>query len=118
MRLRRSRRLTLEFEKNMKLGPSAFLLFLSLFCSLCVARAAPAGYDEGYAAYQTHDYASALADWKPLAEQGDLHAQYALWTMHKEGEVFPRTGSKPCTGSAKPPNRDTPHLNMNWGRSI
>lgn len=89
MGLRHSRPSTLEFEKNMKLGPSAFLLFLSLFSSLCVARAAPAGYDEGYAAYQTHDYAGALADWKPLAEQGDLHAQYALGTMHKQGEGIP-----------------------------
>jgi len=30
-----------------------------------------ADYQKGYAAYQSGDYATALREWEPLAEQGD-----------------------------------------------
>ena len=37
-----------------------------------------AGYDEGWAALMEKDYATALREWQPLAEQGDPKAQYQL----------------------------------------
>ncbi len=45
--------------------------------SLMLTGAAAAGpYEEGVAAYQRGDYATALRLWRPLAEQGDARAQF------------------------------------------
>ena len=41
-----------------------------------------AGYNEGVDAYQKKDYASAMAEWKPVAEKGDLDAQYNVGAMY------------------------------------
>ena len=35
-------------------------------------------YQKGLAAYQSGDYATALREWTPLAEQGAAHAQTNL----------------------------------------
>ncbi len=45
-----------------------------------------AGLDEGYAAYVRGDYATALPEFEPLAEQGDAAAQYNLGVMYASGE--------------------------------
>jgi len=54
------------------------------------ARALPAGaqgaVDEGMAAYQSGDYAKAVQLWRPLAENGDVTAQYRLGIMYAEGK--------------------------------
>lgn len=71
---------------------AALALGLSVF--LAIADAAFAGYDEGYAAYQAHDYTRAQAEWKPLAERGEAHAQYALGTLYKNGEGVPADGER------------------------
>ena len=36
---------------------------------------ASADFQKGVAAYKSGDYASALREWEPLAEQGDADAQ-------------------------------------------
>ena len=55
---------------------------------LMLGLAAPAwaGFDEGLAAYKRGDYATALREWRPLAEQGDATAQNNLGTMYDEGK--------------------------------
>lgn len=58
------------------------LLVALLFCSLT----AWAGADEGMAAYQSGDYASALAEFKQAAETGDVYAQYNLGVMFALGQ--------------------------------
>ncbi len=40
-----------------------------------------AGMKEGYAAYDRGDYATAMREWRPLAEQGDADAQFNLGFM-------------------------------------
>ena len=40
---------------------------------------------KGSIAYDSGDYATALSEWKPLAEQGNASAQYSLGLMYKEG---------------------------------
>ena len=59
---------------------------------LLVALAAPAwaGFNEGMAAYERGDYATALREWRPLAEQGDANAQYNLGIMYRNGRGVPR----------------------------
>ena len=59
---------------------------------LLVSLAAPtwADFDEGLAAYKRGDYATALREWRPLAEQGDAKAQSFLSFMYSEGRGVPQ----------------------------
>ena len=45
---------------------------------------------DGYTAYNAGDYATALREWRPLAEQGNADAQYNLGMMYDEGEGVPQ----------------------------
>ena len=45
-----------------------------------------AGFDEGLTAYKKGDFATALREWKPLAEQGSISAQLNLAFMYKKGQ--------------------------------
>ena len=49
-----------------------------------------ADYQKGVTAYQSGDYATALSELQPLAEQGDAVAQYALGVMYNHGEGVPQ----------------------------
>ncbi len=55
-----------------------------------VAHFASAGFDEGMAAYEQGDYKSAIAEFWPLAQQGDASAQFSLGVMYKEGQGAPQ----------------------------
>lgn len=53
---------------------------------LTVAVGASAGeYEDGVAAHRSGDYATVLRLWMPLAERGNLNAQYNLGVMHYLG---------------------------------
>ena len=58
------------------------ILFLVLGTNLSLAQ----DYNKGYKAYQTGDYAKALKEWKPMAEQGNADAQYNLGVMLERGD--------------------------------
>ena len=53
-------------------------LALAVVFLSCLTAPARAGIDEGLAAYERGDYATALQEWAPLANQGDAEAQYFL----------------------------------------
>ena len=42
-------------------------------------------FEKGLEAYNRGDYAAALREWRPLAEQGDADAQYNLGLMYESG---------------------------------
>ncbi len=67
-----------------------------LAVALVVGLAAPAwaGFDEGLAAYFRGDYGTALREWKPLAEEGDINAQLMLGFMYDEGAGVPRDAAE------------------------
>ena len=44
-----------------------------------------ADFDKGVAAYESGDYATALKEWTPFAEQGYANAQYNLGVMYDKG---------------------------------
>jgi hypothetical protein len=44
-----------------------------------------ADFQEGWDAYTKKDYATALREWKPLAEQGNADAQHNLGFMYEKG---------------------------------
>ncbi len=72
--------------------PKAKLAGLALIAALCagftLGLTAPgwAGFDEGVAALQRGDYATALREYRPLAEQGHATAQYNLGIMYDNGQ--------------------------------
>ncbi len=76
--------------------PKTKLAGLALIAALCVGftlgLTAPAwaGFDEGAAAYYRGDYATAIREWRPLAEQGMADAQYNLGVMYKKGLGVPQ----------------------------
>ena len=43
-----------------------------------------ADFDDGLAAYKKRDYATALREWQPLAEQGYAKAQGGLGVMYRK----------------------------------
>ncbi len=63
-------------------------LIAALFAGFTLGLTAPAwaGFDVGVAAYDRGDYATALREWRPLAEQGDANAQYNLGLMYRKGQ--------------------------------
>ena len=48
-----------------------------------------ADFQKGQTAYQNGDFATALREWKPLAEQGYARAQYLLGLMYVTGRGVP-----------------------------
>ncbi len=55
--------------------------------TLCVVRVAGAGQlEDGVAAHDRGDYATAVTLWRPLADRGDAHAQFLLGTMYENGK--------------------------------
>jgi len=65
---------------------------VTAFAVLLVFLATPAwaGMDEGIAAYNRFDYATALREFRPLAEQGLAEAQYNLGNMYRTGRGVPQ----------------------------
>jgi TPR repeat protein len=49
-----------------------------------------ADFDKGWNAYESGDYAAALREWKPLAEQGDASSQFGLGWMYVKGLGVPQ----------------------------
>ena len=80
--------------------PKAKFAGLAIIAALCagftlgLTAPARAGWDEGVAAYQRGDYATALREWRPLAEQGVADAQYNLGVMYGEGLGVPQDYAK------------------------
>ena len=52
--------------------------------------AATADFEAGFKAYERGDYATALREWQPLAEQGDATAQFNLGLMYRQGRGGPQ----------------------------
>ena len=61
-------------------------LTLATLLIVSCATAWAADFEKGFAAAEAGDFATALIEWKPLAEQGDADAQYNLGVMYANGE--------------------------------
>ena len=66
-----------------------FALLTALLISALCAQTLAADFQTGIEAFERGDYAAALREWRPLAEQGDAKAQYALGLMYDEGMGVP-----------------------------
>ena len=63
-----------------------FVLVLTLLVSFLISTHGFAEWKKGWDAQQKKDYANALREWKPLAEQGNAYAQNNLGAMYRDGE--------------------------------
>ncbi len=57
---------------------------------VCLAAPTQAGYNEGVAAYERGDYATALREFRSLAAQGYAHAQHNLGVMYENDQGVPQ----------------------------
>ena len=57
-----------------------------LFLTLLVGNPASADFQKGFDAYERGDYATALREFRPLAEQGNAGAQNNLGVMYEKGQ--------------------------------
>ena len=64
------------------------LLTLSVLMPLTLGEAAD--FQTGLEASERGDFAAALREWRPLAEQGDTDAQFLLGAMYNEGKGVPQ----------------------------
>ena len=60
-------------------------LILATVLSLAFTQVTAQDFNKGSEAYMAGDYATALKEWKPLAEQGNANAQYNLGIMYDIG---------------------------------
>jgi hypothetical protein len=60
---------------------------------LVAVQGAGAGFGEGLSAYQRGDYATALREWRPLAEHGHADARFNLGEIHANGRGVPKDQS-------------------------
>ena len=61
-------------------------LIVSYFPKFGAVSAQAQDFAKGFAAYQTGDFATALKEWRPLAEQGNAQAQKNLGFMYRNGK--------------------------------
>ena len=69
-------------------------LVLSALLSVLLVGTASADFDAGLAAYEAGDYAAALHELRPLADEGDLDARFYLGEMHLQGKGVERDFQK------------------------
>ena len=65
--------------------PIAFVLSL-----ICLVVPTWADFKAGENAYHRGDYATALREWRPLAEQGESRAQFHLGLLYADGQGVPQ----------------------------
>ena len=66
-------------------------MFAPLFVLLWLSGITPAAdFTVGLKAYQSGDYAAALKEWRPLAEQGGAAAQFNLGLLYYDGKGVPQ----------------------------
>ncbi len=65
-------------------------LALAVALLIGLATCSQGDYRDGLVAYLRGDYATALLEFKPLAEQGDADAQFILGGMYAAGQGVPQ----------------------------
>ena len=65
-------------------------LILLAFLMTLSSPVAAQDLQKGLAVYNAGDFATALEEWKPLAEAGDSDAQFALGCMYHNGDGVPQ----------------------------
>ena len=59
---------------------------LLILCAFVSNISWSADFDKGLKAYYSEEYSAAINEWRPLAEKGNLFAQYRLANMYRGGK--------------------------------
>lgn len=86
----------------------ALLLFLTL-------AAVAADFSAGLTAYQQKDYATAVKEWRPLAEKGDAPSQFNLGLMYVDGLGVPQDYNQALSWFQRSAQQDYPKAQLNLG---
>ncbi len=91
-------------------------VFLTLLISTSLAVTAFGGqFEDGIAAYERGDYATAFRLMKPLAEKGDARAQHNLGVMYDYGRGFPQDTTKALKWYRRAADQGIPDAQHNLG---
>jgi TPR repeat protein len=74
-----------------------------------------AGMEEGLAAFNRGDFATAFKEWKPLAEQGDAEAQYNLGVLYQYGRGAPQDDAEAAKWFRQAAEQDDPDAQYSLG---
>ena len=85
--------------------------FLLLAAGLTLA----ADFQAGLAAYNKGDFATALKEWQPLAEQGDANSQYNLGLLYARGQGVAQDYKQAAAWYEKAANQGVPAAEYNLG---
>ncbi len=89
---------------------------IGVVLALLVALPATAqDFEKGAAAYKRGDYAAALREWRPLAEQGHANAQGSLGFMYDKGRGVPQDYAEAVKWYRKSAEQGFAHFQANLG---
>lgn len=95
-----------------------YLRFGLLILLISASSADPASggpFDDGIAAYERGDYATAFRLMKPLAEQGDAKSQHNLGVMYDYGRGVPQDNTKAVKWYRRAAGQGIPEAQVNLG---
>ena len=87
-------------------------LVLSIFC---LALPVWADFQAGMTAHDREDYATALREWQPLAEQGNALAQYHVGMLYHKGRGVPQDDGQARKWYAKAAAQGQPKAQFSLG---
>ncbi len=93
---------------------TALALFLTIAAALWAAGQNP-DFQAGVDAYNRGDFAAALKQWQPLAEQGDANAQYNLGMLYARGQGVQQDYKRAAEWYEKAAAQDVPAAEYNLG---
>ena len=83
--------------------------------SLLIANPSWAGFAEAVAAYKRGDYATALREWRPIADQGHASVQYNMGVMYANGLGVRQDDEVAAQWLAKAANKGYPQAQYAFG---
>ncbi len=92
-------------------APHPYLALLLLW----FGQALKADFAAGMVAYEKHDYATALKEWRPLAEAGDAPTQFNLGLMYLDGVGVPQSSEHAVEWFRRSADRGYPKAQYNLG---
>jgi uncharacterized protein len=72
-------------------------------------------FDAGLRAYEQHDYAQALKEWRPLAEKGNAQAEFNLALLYFDGKGVPQDFEQAAEWFAKAADEGYTRAQRNLG---
>ena len=92
---------------------TALMTMLVVLALLTSAQAAD--MQAGSEAYGRGDYAGALLEWRPLAEQGNAKAQFNMGLLYENGEGVPQNHAEAAGWYRKAAEQDLAEAQVNLG---